>query len=137
MTLEELYNELSKTKVNYLLKNGKIYFNGMFNGKKFVRYIFEHRDTNVIAVYVCIDKPYGETQTEQDKKDSAKEKNRWIRDDFNTLNISFKLTEWIPGRVQEVKEVKETKKVINNDISDAEIINMQRDDYDPFKDSYN
>lgn len=96
MDFEQLYCELREVGKEPVLKNGKVYFNGEYNGKKFVRYIYQTKDTLELSVYVCIDKKYGEEQTQQDRSDSARERNRWIRDEFNKWGLSFKFPEWRP-----------------------------------------
>lgn len=96
MDFEQLYCELKNVGIDPVFKNGKAYFNGEYNGKKFVRYIFQNKDTLELGVYVCIDKKYGEEQTQQDKSDSARERNRWIREEFNKWGLSFKFPEWRP-----------------------------------------
>lgn len=96
MNLQSLVEDLVIKKIPHKVKNGKVYFSGSLNKVKFVRYVYEKRDTLELDVYVCIDKPFGEEQTTEDRKVSAREKNRWIRDEFNTWDISHKFEEWKP-----------------------------------------
>ncbi|KAB0640636.1 hypothetical protein F7R25_03840 [Burkholderia stagnalis] len=96
MDFEELYCELRNAGIDPVLKNGKVYFNGEYNGKNFVRYIYQNKDTLELCVFVCINKKFGEEQTQQDRSDSARERNRWIRDEFNKWGLSFKFPEWRP-----------------------------------------
>ena len=45
MDFEQLYCELTSAGIDPVLKNGKVYFNGEYNGKNFVRYIYQNKDT--------------------------------------------------------------------------------------------
>lgn len=96
MDFEQLYCELTNSGKDFELKKGKVFFNGEYNGKKFVRYIYQKKDTLELDVYVCIDKPYGQEQTKEDRSESARERNRWIRDEFNQWGLSHKFPEWRP-----------------------------------------
>ncbi|WP_139352343.1 hypothetical protein [Burkholderia cenocepacia] len=96
MDFEQLYCELTSAGIDPVLKNGKVYFNGEYNGKNFVRYIYQNKDTLELGVFVCINKKFGEEQTQQDRSDSARERNRWIREEFNKWGLSFKFPEWRP-----------------------------------------
>ncbi len=94
--MENLYCELRELGKEFEMKNGKMYFNGEYNGTNFVRYIFVKRDTLELDIYVCVAKKYGEEQTKEDRSASAREKNRWVREEFNKWGLSFKLPEWKP-----------------------------------------
>ncbi|ANJ73128.1 MULTISPECIES: hypothetical protein [Burkholderiaceae] len=96
MDMENLYCELRELGKEFEMKNGKMYFNGEYNGTNFVRYIFVKRDTLELDIYVCVAKKYGEEQTKEDRSASAREKNRWVREEFNKWGLSFKLPEWKP-----------------------------------------
>lgn len=58
--MENLYCELRELGKEFEMKNGKMYFNGEYNGTNFVRYIFVKRDTLELDIYVCVAKKYGE-----------------------------------------------------------------------------
>ncbi|MDN7680518.1 hypothetical protein [Burkholderia cenocepacia] len=105
MSIKEIHAQLVNAKVPvkfaYNEQDGKI----KFSDDNFDRTLVISKRSNEIELFVFLSskrKKFGAKQTQEQNKECAIEKNRFIKEVFNKLPIEFKLKEFAPERKYEV-----------------------------------
>lgn len=105
-TINEIHNQLMDAKITHAHDDLKDKI--LFNDDKYDRAIIISKKTSEPDLFVNISrkrkKTWDQKQTEEQNKECARERNRFIKEEFNKFPIEFKFPEWKPTTVQHVFE---------------------------------